>query len=184
MLIRGEDNAPGFGAGESAMPFDTPTDRRTGRRAAGPSAPRPPRADDLGPCVTHAPAPLMLWRDIHLALVETGQTIAPEQMAAFAMVRRDETGALRAALAGEVVLEALHVSHLWVDEFFRGQGLGGQLMDLAEAHGRKNGARRCHLETRSEDARRFYERRGYRICGEMKNYLGAQSLYFMEKPLD
>ena len=105
-------------------------------------------------------------------------------MAAFALVRRTKDGALKAALAGELVLEALHVSHLWTDAAYRGRGLASELLSVAEARGRSEGAKRIHLETRSETARRFYEKRGFRICGEMKNYLGPQSLYFMEKALD
>ncbi|MEM9725939.1 MAG: N-acetyltransferase [Pseudomonadota bacterium] len=137
----------------------------------------------LEPCVLHAPADLRVWRDVHLALAATGETVRPEEMAAFAFTRRDDGGVLRAALAGEVVQEALHISHLWVDTPWRRRGLGAELMALAEARGRMAGVRRCHLETRSEAARRFYARRGFQICGEMKNFLGAQSLYFMEKPL-
>lgn len=153
------------------------------------SAGRAPAAQNnpierLGPCMLHAPAPLPLWGEIHNALAETGETIRPEEMAAFALVRRTKDGALKAALAGELVLEALHVSHLWTDAAYRGRGLASELLSVAEARGRSEGAKRIHLETRSETARRFYEKRGFRICGEMKNYLGPQSLYFMEKALD
>lgn len=186
------------------MPFDTPSPckgarrervRETGgpadRLVAAPLAetektktpPTRERTRNIGPCMLHSPAPLPLWSEIHYALAETGQTIRPEEMAAFALVRRDEAGALCAALAGEVVLEALHISHLWTDESLRGCGLAAELLRIAETQGRDQGARRAHLETRSEAARRFYEKRGYRICGEMKRYLGEQSLYFMEKPL-
>lgn len=160
------------------MPLDAPTaQQRTG------AEPARLRAPGLGPCLLHAPAPLELWGEIHLALAGTGETIRPEEMAAFALTRRDQAGALRAALAGEVVQEALHISHLWTDAPHRGCGLASGLLRIAEARGAEQGVRRAHLETRSEAARRFYEKRGYRICGEMKNYLGAQSLYFMEKPL-
>lgn len=176
------------GARMSAMPFDDPAQGGPGSLGRGRSDPRaatvaPSEPTALGPCMLHAPAPLTLWSEIHHALAATGETLRPEEMAAFALARRDEGGALRAALAGEVVLEALHISHLWTDEAFRRRGLACELLTIAEARGRKAGARRAHLETRSEAARAFYEKRGYRVCGEMKNYLGPQSLYFMEKLL-
>lgn len=135
----------------------------------------------LSPCRLHDPAPLRLWAQIHEALAQTGEVPKLEEMPAFALERRDEDGVIRAALAGEVACEALHISHLWVDEPFRRHGLGGDLLAVAEAHGAGCGVRRVHLETRSEYGRRFYEKRGYWVCGEMKHYSGEQSLYFMEK---
>lgn len=135
----------------------------------------------LTPCAMHDPAPLRLWAQIHEALAETGEVPRLDEMPAFALERRDETGAIRAALAGEVIREAMHVSHLWVDPAYRRHGLGGELLSTAEAHGAGCGVRRVHLETRSDYGRRFYEKRGYVVCGEMKQYSGEQSLYFMEK---
>lgn len=165
------------------MAFDMPALEEAERAGRGPVFKK--RAQPrLGPCTLQSPAPLPLWGEIHNALATTGETIRPEAMAAFALTRRTLNGALKAALAGEVVLEALHISHLWTDEAYRGQGLATELLGVAEARGRSEGAKRMHLETRSEAARRFYEKRGYRVCGEMKNFLGAQSLYFLEKPLD
>ncbi|MEL6978579.1 MAG: GNAT family N-acetyltransferase [Pseudomonadota bacterium] len=135
----------------------------------------------LSPSKLHDPAPLGLWTKIHEALAAEGETPPLEEMPAFALERCDETGALRAALAGEMMREALHLSHLWVDARYRRHGLGGDLLALAEAHAAGCGVRRVFLETRSEYARSFFEKRGYAVCGELKNYSGAQSLYVMEK---
>ena len=48
---------------------------------------------------------------------------------------------------------------------------------------RERGCDLVHLETRSETARRLYEAGGYGVFGELANYDGVQSFYYLEKPL-
>lgn len=130
-----------------------------------------------------APASAKLWREIHGALVKAGQALGPEDSPPFALVKRDAEGALAAALSGEIAFASLHVSHLFVAERFRGQGLGAHLLRTVETYGRARRCERVHLETRSEDALRFYKREGFTVFGELTRYAGPQSLYFLEKPI-
>ncbi len=59
----------------------------------------------------------------------------------------------------------LYVNHLLVQTACRGQGVGSALMDHLEKQARAAGIRRAWLLT--FDAQRFYERRGYRVSGEL-----------------
>lgn len=131
----------------------------------------------------HAPASWRLWREIHAELVKEGQALPPDQSPPFAIVRRDASGALLAAASGEIAFTSMHISHLFVAATERRRGLGSTLLEAAETYAKARRCTRVHLETRSEDALRFYEDRGYAKFGELSRYAGAQSLYFLEKAL-
>lgn len=77
----------------------------------------------------------------------------------------------------------MHISHLFVAASARRQGLGSLLLETVETYARARRCGRVHLETRSDDALRFYEKRGYARFGELSRYAGAQSLYFLEKSI-
>jgi GNAT superfamily N-acetyltransferase len=77
----------------------------------------------------------------------------------------------------------LYVASLWVDENHRGNGLGTQLLCLAEktASGKK-----CHgayLYSYSFQSPQFYEKLGYRIFGELELFCGKHTKYFLKKRL-
>lgn len=131
----------------------------------------------------YSPAPPKLWREIHLALAEAGQAVRPEQSPPFALLQRDDDGALIAAASGEIAFASMHVSHLYVAAARRGAGLGASLLRAVETYARARRCERLHLETRSEDALRLYLRHGFKVFGELPRYAGEQSLYFLNKPL-
>jgi ribosomal protein S18 acetylase RimI-like enzyme len=57
-----------------------------------------------------------------------------------------------------------HVAELHVDRSMRGQGIGGKLLDYAEAQARAAGQPRMSLVTAIENpARRLYERHGFAV---------------------
>ena len=55
------------------------------------------------------------------------------------------------------------IREFWVDEKFRKQGHGGELLSLAEKYFRDRGIHRIIL-TPDENEQRFYFNRGYSIC--------------------
>ena len=59
----------------------------------------------------------------------------------------------------------LYVNHLLVQPAYRGAGVGTALMDQLEQEARQAGIRRAWLLTVA--ARGFYERRGYRVSGDV-----------------
>ena len=87
-------------------------------------------------------------------------------------VRRDETGevigfllfaVLEAATAGRGFYTARlgFIEEFWVAPGYRKQGHGGALLELAEAHLRREGCGYAILTT--DTAPCFYEKRGYRL---------------------
>jgi GNAT superfamily N-acetyltransferase len=84
---------------------------------------------------------------------------------------------------GMVRREWLFIDELWLDERYRGKGFGSQVMDSAEDHGRALGAKAVYLDTFSFQARPFYEKRGYRVFGELENYPPGYTRYWLSKSL-
>ena len=72
---------------------------------------------------------------------------------------------------------------------YRGQGIGSQLMDVAEAYAKERGVRRVELEVFGENthAREMYERRGYTTEGVKKEAVvtttGFDDIIIMAKRL-
>lgn len=75
----------------------------------------------------------------------------------------------------------LHVGHLWVAEPLRKSGYGSRLLAAAEDYARRHNCVGAHLETYSFQARPFYERSGYEVHGELKDYPPGHTKYFLRK---
>lgn len=75
-------------------------------------------------------------------------------------VRRD-TGAVIAGFNGHTWGGCCELSHVWVHEQFRGQGLGALLLRSAEAEAVARGCVQVVVATHSFQAPGFYERMGY-----------------------
>lgn len=65
----------------------------------------------------------------------------------------------------------------------RGQGLGTQLMDQAQAEAIARGCRSMWLDTYAFQARSFYERLGFSVFGQIDGPAPMFPRYFMQKLL-
>lgn len=94
---------------------------------------------------------------------------------------RDDGGEIVGGLIGELRLEWLFVDLLWIDDSQRGQGIGKQLIDLAEREARAFGASHIHLWTWSFQAPDFYLAMGFQEVGRLKDHpRGHDSIEFMK----
>lgn len=84
---------------------------------------------------------------------------------------------------------AYHVAELDVDPRYRNRGIGGALLDRAEAQAVESGYRQMTLETTTiNPARRLYERHGFRVLEtrtdpDYERYTGIQGRVRMVKEL-
>ena len=74
---------------------------------------------------------------------------------------RNDAGEAIAGFNGHTWGGCCEVSHVWVDERYRGQGLGAALLRSAEAEAVARGCMQVVLATHSFQAPGFYERLGY-----------------------
>jgi predicted N-acetyltransferase YhbS len=101
-----------------------------------------------------------------------------------AFLVNDESGVTHGGLHARVFGQWLFIELLVVPEVARGEGMGTKLMNMAEATAREKGCVGIWLDTFSFQAPDFYQRLGYSVFGELKDYPPGHSRYFMQKRLD
>jgi GNAT superfamily N-acetyltransferase len=75
----------------------------------------------------------------------------------------------------------LFVKQLWVDQDFRGQGIGRHLMFSAEREASKRGCSHAHCDTFDFQALPFYQLLGYSVFGSLEDYPAGHTRYFLQK---
>ncbi len=100
-----------------------------------------------------------------------------------AILLTDEEGAANGGLWGKCAYDWLFVELLSVPEELRGQGLGSALMARAEDIAREAGCVGIWLDTFAFQARGFYEKLGFSVCGEIADHPVGQTRYFLQKRL-
>ncbi len=73
---------------------------------------------------------------------------------------------------------------LWVDEKYGRQGLGSALIREAERSAREKGCYAMTLGTFDFQARPLYEKHGYKVTGNIKDWPRGHENYSMMKRLD
>ncbi|QKW51988.1 GNAT family N-acetyltransferase [Streptomyces buecherae] len=95
---------------------------------------------------------------------------------------RDADGELAGGLVGYAWGHWLHVDLLWVDERWRGAGLGSRLMAEAERKARDElDCVHARVETWGFQAPRFYEKLGYKIVGVVEDYPPGETDHLLVK---
>src|SRR6476659_7948199 len=94
---------------------------------------------------------------------------------------RDADGAIVGGLWGTTAYGWLFTQLLVVPEQSRGQGLGQQLMSMAEAEALKRGCHAAWLDTFEFQARAFYEQIGYSCFATLPDFPKGSARYFMRK---
>ena len=98
-----------------------------------------------------------------------------------AFLLRDEAGALRGGVVGDIWGGWLHVRVLWVDAGLRRAGHGGRLLRAAEDLACERGCTGVFLETFSFQGASWYPRFGYEDIGAIDDYPDGHRYHFMQK---
>lgn len=77
----------------------------------------------------------------------------------------------------------VEINNFWCKDTYRNKGLGSLLLDKLEAIAKEKGAEKALLTTFEFQARAFYEKHGFQIVGEIKDYPPGSSYYTMVKHL-
>ena len=92
-------------------------------------------------------------------------------------------GHLEGGLIGETARGFRTIELFWVAPARRRAGLGARLLAAAEQEALSRGCHAAWLDTYDFQARPFYERRGYRVFGELAGFPGGHTRYYMTKRL-
>jgi GNAT superfamily N-acetyltransferase len=95
----------------------------------------------------------------------------------------DENEKWIGGITADVYWDWVEINDFWFSEEFRGKGLGGDLLDKTETLAMEKGAKKALLTTFSFQARSFYEIKGYKVVGEIKDYPPGSSYFTMVKEL-
>ena len=72
---------------------------------------------------------------------------------------------------------------IWVDEQYRGQGLGSILLGEVEREAMEKGCHLVHLDTYDFQAKGFYEKNGYSVFGILEDCPKGHIRYYLKKTL-
>ncbi len=86
------------------------------------------------------------------------------------IIRSQDKGHIIGGLWGRTSFQWLFVELLFVPEALRGQSLGTELLSKAETEAQDRDCLGSWLETFSQAACRFYQRRGYQLFGAIADY--------------
>jgi GNAT superfamily N-acetyltransferase len=114
---------------------------------------------------------------------EIAQRFGPSGEQPVSIVLRTPEGTTAAGLNGVSHWRWLYIRHLFVAPERRGQGLGRELMALADGEARRRGCVGVYLDTFSEDAAAFYERLGFARCGRIDDFPVGGTRIFLRKTL-
>jgi GNAT superfamily N-acetyltransferase len=86
-------------------------------------------------------------------------------------------------LIGETHWGWFYINLMFIKEELRNRGFGHRILTLAEEKARQYGANHAYLDTFSFQAPGFYEKHGYRVFGELKDFPPGHQRYYLTKQL-
>ena len=96
----------------------------------------------------------------------------------------DDEGNIIAGLDAVITtFKILYVSTLFVDEKYRRQGYGTQLVKEMELRAKKRGVNTIRLDTFDWQGKDFYKKLGYELVGDYSNIEDGYAEYFFLKRL-
>lgn len=100
----------------------------------------------------------------------------------FGATQKDGTGNIVAGIAGYTWGGCCYVSHLWVTEGLRGNGVGRALLEAAEANAISKGCSVALLSSHSFQSPGFYERMGYEERAVVNDHpVGYSNTYYAKR---
>ena len=112
---------------------------------------------------------------------ENGPFPAGEDPKSLNFVIKNSDGQVIAGITALFFRFISYVDILWVDQAYRGQGLGTMLYYKVEQEARKLGATLIHLETLEFQAKDFYLKLGFEIYGVLEDFPPGHVKYSLKK---
>jgi GNAT superfamily N-acetyltransferase len=109
--------------------------------------------------------------------------VGPRRYQSLYLTLRDDEGTLVGGLIGATLWTWLSIDVLWVEPSLRGRGHGHALLRAAETAAVARGCTHAQLATFDWQARRFYERNGYVVWGELDGFPTGHSHFQMRRVL-
>lgn len=79
--------------------------------------------------------------------------------------------------------KSIYIDVLWVDNNYRGSGIGADLLNAVEKEALKRSISESTLDTFSFQAEKFYLKQGYTHLGTIKDYIEGYDRIYLRKKL-
>jgi GNAT superfamily N-acetyltransferase len=99
------------------------------------------------------------------------------------LIVRDADGTVVGGIHATTWAGWLDIRLLWIDEAWRGCGLGGQLLGRVEDEAIRRGCCWAAVETHRFQAPMFYQRHGYSVYATLEGYPPGHAKLFLKKCL-
>jgi GNAT superfamily N-acetyltransferase len=123
-----------------------------------------------------------LWRRLHEVGVQRLGVPALSETAFYAGLCR-ENGAIVGAFLAYVFFRGLNLQLLWVDEAYRGKGVGKMLLERAETLAKQHQCTVVFGFSFGFQAPEFYTKLGYEEIGRIADYPEGYDCVFLSKRL-
>jgi ribosomal protein S18 acetylase RimI-like enzyme len=97
---------------------------------------------------------------------------------------KDRTDHVAGGLLAFTTMRNLVIEHIWVDERYRGVGLGRKLVMGAERRAKENGCIAVQTYALSFQAPAFFQKLGYEVFGVSDGYPNPVQEYYLIKRLE
>jgi len=122
-------------------------------------------------------------QQIEIGLSESHQQVIPRLEQGLIVLVRTNDNQLIAGLNASTYWQWLNIRHLWVSKLFREQGIGRQIINLAEAEALNRGCHSSFVNTFSFQAQGFYKKLGYEVFGVLEDFPPGHQRLYMKKLL-
>lgn len=95
----------------------------------------------------------------------------------------DDQGCFAGAIVVELFWGALHIKYIYVDDGYRGKGVGTRLMEYALKYGRDKACPFAFVETMSFQALDFYRKMDFGLEFTRSGYKHGTSFHYLRKLL-
>ena len=109
------------------------------------------------------------------------QFAGPIEHGVLTISARDDNKKIIGGLIAQSLWKWMHVDRLWVDESYRGKGIGHRLLVAAEREAQNRGCLYCYLNTFDFQARGFYEKHGYSVYAVQTDFPPGHKNFLMRK---
>lgn len=119
----------------------------------------------------------------NLAAYNVAQMHGDDRYTEVMLTLRDQAGVMRGGVVVGLFWGIAEIDFLWVHDDLRGQGFGRELLAAAERQAFEQGCQYAYLTTYSFQAPQFYQKMGYEIVAEIKDYPPGHTKYTLKKAL-
>ena len=129
------------------------------------------------------PTPEEQYRIIDPLIAYNEAQVGPRNKKDFAFFVKSESGDFVGGLLGFTHFNHFFVSALYVDQGFRKEGIGRELMGRAEALALEQGCDAIYLDTFDYHAPAFYEKLGFKVFGKLEDYPPSHQRFYLVKQI-